>query len=158
MAVNYSKHDKKHEHSQKSKELITKIYLCIPIRSFAPEYLNVGCIQNAYIHIFPGVKSIAFSRNILCVFQSLELISRALEKGYSWRSLRNRSYAKCCEVLIEQPHAGNTCHLCTVAAVAAKELPRGMQVAGMQLQKFKLLLEQPPPSGTYISHNKDFLV
>lgn len=44
------------------------------------------------------------------------------------------------------------------AAVAAKELPRGMQVAGMQLQKFKLLLEQPPPSGTYISHNKDFLV
>lgn len=44
------------------------------------------------------------------------------------------------------------------AAVAAKELPRGMQVAGMRLQKFKLLLEQPPPSGTYISHNKDFLV
>lgn len=37
------------------------------------------------------------------------------------------------------------------ATVAAKELPRSMQAAGMQLQKFKLLLEQPPLSGTYIA-------
>lgn len=109
---------------------------------------------------FPGVKSIAFSRNIPCIFQSLELISRALEKGYSWRPFRNKSYAKRCEVFIEQPHAGNTCHAtCALgAAVAARELPCGMQVAGKQLQKFKLLREQPPPSGTYISHDKDFLV
>lgn len=113
MAVSCSKHDKKHRHRQKSKELITKIYLCIPIRSFVPEYLKVGCIQNTYILIFPGVKSIAFSRNILCIFQSLKLMSGALEKGYSWRSFRNRSYAKCCQVLIEQPHAGNTHHLRT---------------------------------------------
>lgn len=43
------------------------------------------------------------------------------------------------------------------ATVAAKELPRGMQAAGMQLQKFKLLLEQPPLSGP-ISHDRDLLV
>jgi len=44
------------------------------------------------------------------------------------------------------------------AAAAAKELPCRTQVAGMQLQKFKLLLEQPSPSAIYVSHKKDFLV
>ena len=113
MAVSCTKRDKKHQHSQKSKEFITKISLCIPIRSFAPEHLNVAAFKMHTFTFSPGVKSIAFSHNILCIFQLLELISRALEKGYSWRPFRNRSYAKHCEVLIEQPHAGNTRHLCS---------------------------------------------
>lgn len=41
------------------------------------------------------------------------------------------------------------------AAAAAKELPRGMQVAGMQLQKFKHHLFKLL---NITSHNKDFLV
>lgn len=48
-------------------------------------------------------------------------------------------------------------HFSTLAG-AAKELPRGMQVAGMKLQKLKLLLDQPPLSGTSVTHNEDFLV
>lgn len=56
--------------------------------------------------------------------------------------------------LLLQTHA-----ICALRpAGAAKELPHGMQVAAMQLQKLKLLLHQPPLSGTSVTHNEDFLV